>query len=209
MKNKADFLPKFFGLSAIATIIVSTLSTVQAQLLPSVFDNFFNDDVVDVAFNRVQMFFLLLLGGFLVLIVFYIIRGLQKFASKDNSGDMSEATQIMQRNMIAIGGVFVGVIGVAVVLIFFGINPNQITPQQICIDSPDSYGCYACTERPTKSSDKDKFQDVCDICNQRADSEFRVNEPSTNAGVTCATSISKGVTKTEIEEVIRGANIDL
>jgi hypothetical protein len=208
MNKKATFLPRFFAWSAIAVTFVATLNTAGAQLLPSVFSNFFRDDVVDVAFNRVQMFFLLLLGGFLVLIVFYIIRGLQKFASKDNSGDMSEATQIMQRNMIAIGGVFIGVIGVAVVLIFFGINPNQITPHQICIDSPDGFGCFACTEKPSRSSDKDKFSDVCDMCNQRNDFALGSSRDVPGGEALCNTGIPKGVLKKDIEELIRGASLD-
>ncbi len=190
--KKPSFITKFL---VVFGVFVFSIQTIRAQMLPPIFDDLLNDDVIKLVFNRVQVGFLILLGVFLALIVFYIVRGLMKYA-QDDKGDIGDATKIMQRNMIAVGGVFVGVLGVAVVLIFFGINPEQIQPHQICLNSPDSYGCYACTENPSTSTLKDQFSKVCSMCDNNENAQL--DGPS----ILCNTSKAEGSTKSQIEAII-------
>lgn len=196
--KKGSFIGKFLLFFAVSVI---TIQQVRAQILPSFLEDLIGPDVLNILFNRVQVGFLILLGGFLALVVFYIIRGLMKFASKDTSDDLGEATKIMQRNLIAVGGVFIGVLGIAVVLIFFGINPTQILLHKSCIESPNGYGCFACKEKPSKSTNQDNFDAVCSFCDDNTDGELAT-------GVLCSTEIPNNTEESEVEDIINNADVE-
>ncbi|MCA9386145.1 hypothetical protein KC717_05855 [Candidatus Dojkabacteria bacterium] len=119
-------------------------------------------DPVQVLVNRIQVGFLLAFGAVILIAVGYVILTAIKYVrSKGDSGEMEESNKAMQSILYGVGALFVGVIGIAVVLIFFG--GFNLFPQPICIQAPDSYGCYACAD---SSGD---YRDICNVCNDDFD----------------------------------------
>jgi 4-hydroxybenzoate polyprenyltransferase len=163
------------------SILVSLLSIVffggavyaqdQSPWLPPVLTKILSGDIIKIASNRVRVFFVLMIGAFLLIVIFYIIKGLMDF-SRDESKEIADAGKVMQKQFIAVAGVFIAVIGVAVILVFFGASIFQWTPHPSCIENASSYGCWGCNHQ-----DKDeRYKKICDACNSKVDLKLHADK---------------------------------
>lgn len=132
------------------------------------------EDPFRTAENRIRVFFMLMLGAFLILVIFMIIKGLMEF-SRDETKDIQEAAKIIQKQFVSVGGVFVAILGLGLILVFFRV-PGLFTINQACITYADSYGCWVCSKGMEYSYIVDGVtktgKEVCELCNIHSDAEI-------------------------------------
>ncbi|MBD3362942.1 hypothetical protein GF362_04440 [Candidatus Dojkabacteria bacterium] len=165
MKKRSIFYTSMLSLFLFAM----TLQETYAQWLPPFLQDMLEGNVIFKAQNRIKVFFVLMIGAFLILVVFMIIKGLMDF-SRDEAQEISDAGKVMQKQFVAVGGVFVAVLGLAVVLVFFG--STIIQPEPVCIEFPDSYGCWVCQNKGKVNFDSSagvSAEDACAECNSHPD----------------------------------------
>lgn len=164
MKIKSFIVSVLLGVLSLLSLGGIVYAQEQSTWLPPVLTKILSGDIIKVASNRVRVFFVLMIGAFLLIVIFYIIKGLMDF-SRDEAKEIGDAGKIMQKQFIAVAGVFIAVIGVAVILVFFGASIFQWTPHPTCIDNANSYGCWACNHQDTN----DLNLKICNACNAKLD----------------------------------------
>ncbi len=178
----------------LALSLASTYTVVAAQCggwLPEFLQGFVCEDPVNNLTNRVKVFFVLAFGAVILMGVVYTISAALKFMrSKGESGEIENSQKAVTAIFYGVASLFVGVIGMVVVTLFF--SPTVIFPQQICIQAPDSYGCFAC-RNPKKGSNV-SFVDICNACNDV--SEAPLSDISGN--VTCADDVPANISDDDI-----------
>ncbi len=128
-----------------------------------------NDVTLKIA-DRARVFFVILFAFVVIIAVWYtILASIKYIRSQGEAGEIENSQKAVQAVLVGIAILFIGLMGIAVVLLFFESALSWFVPHSVCIEYPEGAGCYACQNQGSGAIDNatGRFENelACQRCN--------------------------------------------
>jgi hypothetical protein len=134
-----------------------------SSLLPAPIQEMFDlmgpggSGAVDFVVSRIQLALFIVVGALVLFAVIYaLIASFKYIRSQGDPNEIEEAQKAIKAIFMGLGALMIGIIGIVLVFVFFGLSAPQTALSQVCISAAGSPGCTAC------QSDADS--NLCQFC---------------------------------------------
>jgi len=98
--------------------------------------------------GKVQFVIYLVMGMIiLVAVVYSILAGIKYIRSEGDPGKIEEAQKSIKSILMGVAAIFVGILGIVLVYVIFGVGIISPSTPEVCISANNSVGCYYFTKQ--------------------------------------------------------------